>query len=162
PDIATLRRKVQAGETLTPEERQTLQKAQQAQQAQQKKRREEYLKDHTPVSSTGNIALPDLGTGMYKGEQGGLYPGGVNTIPPAHLAAGVKLAKQIKPLDLEGNPSPDGKVVLLSIGFSNPNMEFPAFQKLVAAEPGINPKLMLVNGCVGGGSSGVTPNTQCT
>ena len=116
PDLGAIRRKVQAGETLTPEERQTLQQAQQTQQAQQKKRREEYLKDHTPVASTGNIALPDLGTGMYKGEQGGLYPGGANAIPPAHLAAGVKLAKQIQPLDVDGNPSPDGKIVLLDRG----------------------------------------------
>ncbi len=73
---------------------------------------------------------------MYKGEQGGLYPGGTNTIPPAHLAAGVKLAKQIQPLDLDGNPSPDGKIVLLAIGFSNPNMEFPAFQKARRRRPG--------------------------
>src|SRR5437879_4630651 len=96
PDLAAIRRKVQAGETVTQEERRTLMEAN---QAQQKKRREEYLKDHKPVSSTGNIALPDLGTGMYKGEQGGLYPGGSNTTPPAHLAAGVKLARQIQPLD---------------------------------------------------------------
>ncbi|HEY3837835.1 MAG TPA: hypothetical protein VGL72_14740, partial [Bryobacteraceae bacterium] len=114
PDLAAIRRKVQAGESLTPEERQTLQ---QANQAAQKKRREEYLKDHTPVSSTGNIALPDLGPGMYKGEQGGLYPGGTNTIPREHLAAGLKLAKQIQPLDLDGNLSPDGKIVMLAIGF---------------------------------------------
>jgi hypothetical protein len=159
PDLGAIRRKVAAGETLTPEERQTLQ---QANSAAQKKRREEYLKDHTPVSSTGNIALPDLGTGMYRGEQGGLYPGGSNTIPPAHLAAGVKLAKEIKPLDQDGNPSPDGKIVLAAIGFSNPNMEFPAFQKLVSAEPGINPKLMLVNGCVGGRSSEVIADPQST
>src|SRR5450432_3974356 len=77
PDLGAIRRKVAAGETLTPEERQSLQKAN---AAAQKKRREEYLKDHTPVASTGNVALTDLGTGLYKGEQGGLYPGGVNTI----------------------------------------------------------------------------------
>jgi hypothetical protein len=158
PNMDAIRQKVQAGETLTPEEQQALQKFKGAQQAQQKKRREEYLKDHTPVSSTGNIALPDLGTGMYKGEQGGLYPGGTNTIPPAHLAAGVKLAKRIQPLDADGNPSPDGKIVMVAIGFSNPNMEFPVFQKLAAAEPGLNPKLMLVNACVGGRSSEVIAN----
>jgi len=157
-DMDAIRRKVQAGETLTPEEQQKLQQMKAAQQAQQKKRREDYLKDHTPVSSTGNIALPDLGTGMYKGEQGGLYPGGTNTIPQAHLAAGVKIAKQIQPLDLDGNPSPDGKIVLLAIGFSNPNMEFPAFQRLAAGDTSLNPKLMLVNGCVGGRSSEVIAN----
>jgi hypothetical protein len=157
PDLGAIRRKVAAGDTLTQEERQTLQ---QANSASQKKRREEYLKDHTPVASTGNIALPDLGTGMYKGEQGGLYPGGTNTIPPAHLAAGLKLAKQITPLDLDGNPSPDGKIVVLAIGFSNPNMEFPVLQKLAAADSGLNPKLMLVNGCVGGRESKVIANPE--
>jgi hypothetical protein len=160
PEIVEIRRKVQAGETLTPEERQKLQQFQQGQQAAQKKRREEYLKDHTPVPSTGNIALPDLGTGMYKGEQGGLYPGGANTAPPEHLAAGVRLAKQVQPLDLDGNPSPNGKVVLLSVGFSNPNMEFPVFQKLTAGEPRLNPKLLLVNGCVGGRESKVIANPE--
>jgi hypothetical protein len=158
PDMDAIRSKVQAGQPLTPEEQHALQQFKAKQQDQQKKRREEYLKDHTPVSSTGNIALPDLGTGMYKGEQGGLYPGGTNTIPPAHLAAGLKLAKQIQPLDADGNPSPNGKIVLLAIGFSNPNMEFPAFQKVAAADAGLNPKLMLVNGCVGGRSSEVIAN----
>ncbi len=157
PDLAEIRRKVQAGEEITPQERQALQ---QANQAGQKKRREEYLKDHTPVSSTGNIALPDLGAGMYKGEQGGLYPGGSNTVPPAHLAAGLKLARQIKPLDLDGNPSPDGKIVLVSIGFSNPNMEFPVFKKLALADSSLNPKLLLVNGCVGGRESKVIADPE--
>lgn len=153
PDINAIRAKVQAGEPLTPEEKTALQKFQANQKAAQQKKRDDYLKDHKPVSSTGNIALPDLGTGMYKGEQGGLYPGGTNTIPPAHLAAGLKIAKQVQPLDADGNPSPDGKIVLLAIGFSNPNMEFPAFQKMAAADSALNPKLMLVNGCVGGRSS---------
>jgi hypothetical protein len=157
PDLASIRRKVQSGEKLTPEEQRTLQ---QASTAAQKKRREDYLKDHKPVASTGNIALPDLGTGAYKGEQGGLYPGGSNTIPAAHLAAGLKLSKQIVPLDADGNPSADGKIVLLAIGFSNPNMEFPAFQRLAAAEAGLNPKLLLVNGCVGGQASSVIANPQ--
>ncbi len=156
PDMNAIRQKVQSGQQLTPEEQQALQKmkaSNTSKAAQQKKRRDEYLKDHTPVSSTGNIALPDLGTGMYKGEQGGLYPGGSNTIPQAHLAAGLKVAKTIQPLDKDGHPSPDGKIVMLSIGFSNPNMEFPVFQKMAAEEPNLNPKLMLVNGCVGGRSS---------
>jgi hypothetical protein len=157
PDLASIRRKVQAGETLTPEEKRTLQDAQ---AAQQKKRREEYLRNHKPVASTGNIALPDLGKQTYKGEQGGLYPGGSNTIPPEHLAAGMRLASKIGPLDREGRPSLDGKIVIVSIGFSNPNMEFPAFQRLAAADPTLNPKLKLINACVGGRSSEVIANPE--
>src|ERR1700742_4961611 len=56
---------------LTPEERAH-------QQANGKINRQEWMAAHPSRESTGLIPLPDLGTGMYKGEQGGLYPGGAN------------------------------------------------------------------------------------
>ena len=152
PNPAEIRRKVQAGEQITPEERQLLQRAN---KQQSDKRRADWLKDHTPQSSFGLTALPDLGTGTYKGEQGGLYLGGSNTAPPDHLLAGVKLARSIEPLDVDGRKAPGGKIVLLSVGFSNPNMEFPVFQKHAAQDPGINPHLVTINGCVGGQASNV-------
>src|ERR1700734_1086414 len=99
PDMNAIRQKVMDGQPLSPEEKAAMQQQKAKQQAAAKKKHDDYMKDHTPVSSTGAIALPDLGTGMYKGEQGGLYPGGTNTIPAAHLAAGLKLAKQVQPLD---------------------------------------------------------------
>ena len=80
----------------------------------------------------GLIPLSDLGTGKYKGEEGGLYAGGKNDPPRAHVDAGVKAAREITPLDADGKRAPDGKIVLLSIGFSNPSIEFPGFQKRVA------------------------------
>src|SRR5712691_5914206 len=107
------------------------------------------MKEHPPQSSIGLIPLTDLGTGKYKGEEGGLYPGGNNTAPEAHMAAGVRLARQIASLDAEGTKSADAKIVLLSIGFSNPSIEFPAFQKRVAEAPAISPRLVTVNVCVG-------------
>lgn len=54
----------------------------------QAKRREQYAKEHPPRESTGMIPLPDLGAGTYKAEGGGLYPGGENVPPSAHLKAG--------------------------------------------------------------------------
>ncbi len=45
-----------------------------------------YAKEHPPRDSVGLIPLTDLGTGNYLGEQGGLYLGGVNTPPTAHIA----------------------------------------------------------------------------
>src|SRR4051794_3723273 len=60
--------------SLTPEEREHL-------QANGKVNREEWMAAHPSRESTGLVPLPELGTGMYKGEQGGLYPGGVNTAP---------------------------------------------------------------------------------
>ena len=118
-------------------------------------RRAQYMKEHPPQPSLGIAALTDLGTGKYKGEEGGLYPGGKNSAPPQHLDAGVKLARGIAPLNGDGQPSPDGKIVLLSIGFSNPSIEFPVFQKRVAGDPSINPHLVTVNGCVGSQAAAV-------
>src|SRR5215212_4329503 len=74
-----------------------------------KRQNEEFAREHPPRDSTGMIPLPDLGKGTYKGEQGGLYPGGANVPPAAHLKAGVKIAKSVRPLDPEGRPSNDGK-----------------------------------------------------
>jgi hypothetical protein len=45
----------------------------------------------------GQIALPDLGAGSYLGQQGGLYPGGSNTIPANHLAVGMTAADRVQP-----------------------------------------------------------------
>jgi hypothetical protein len=154
-DPAVIRRKVQNGEPLTPEEQAFLKQRQAAagqngagpkgNAEQLAKRRAEYMKQNPPRASVGLIPLIDLGTGSYKGQEGGLYAGGNNTPPRQHLQAGEKLAASIKPVN--------GKIVLLSIGFSNPSIEFPAFQKRVAADPDVNPHLVTVNGCVGSQSA---------
>lgn len=124
------------------------------------KRRERYVKAHPPHESTGMIPLPDLGTRTYQGEPGGLYHGGANVPPPAHLKAGLKIAHEIVPLDAKGRKSPDGKIVFLSIGMSNTTMEFQAFQKLAAAEAGLNPQLVIVDGAQGGQVASITANPQ--
>ncbi len=152
-DPNVIRQKVQNGETLTPAEQQYLQERRSAGgqkgNADQAKRREQYLKEHPPQSSIGLIPLIDLGAGTYKDHEGGLYAGGKNSPPQPHLATGVKIASTIVPLNAKGSPSPDGKIVLMSIGFSNPSIEFPAFQKRVAQDSEVNPHLVTVNGCVG-------------
>ncbi len=109
-----------------------------------------------PRESTGLVPLPDLGKGSYQGFEGGLYPGGANTPPPAHLKAGLALAKSIVPLDEEGRASAAGKIVLLSIGMSNTTQEFSAFQKLAAADRSLNPKLVIVDGAQGGQTAQIT------
>lgn len=111
-----------------------------------------------PVS--GLVPLPDLGKGNYKGEQGGLYPGGENSPPPAHLKAGLEAARRILPLDQEGRQSGDGKIVLVSIGMSNTTQEFRAFQKLAAADPELNPQLVIVDGAQGGQAADTTANSN--
>ncbi len=86
----------------------------------------------------------------YKGFQGGLYPDGRNERPSAHTAAGTALAKKIEPLDKEGTPGADGKVVLLTIGMSNTNQASSGFLRMAKNETGLNPKLVIINGALGG------------
>jgi hypothetical protein len=136
-------------EQFTPEERSHM-------QANRNVNREEWIKGHPARESTGLIALPDLGKGTYQGEQGGLYPGGENSPPPAHLKAGLKLARSIVPRDGEGRESKDGKIVLISIGMSNTTMKFQTFQKLAAGDSGLNKQLVLVDGAQSGQVAWVT------
>src|SRR5262249_52426167 len=74
--------------------------------------------------------LTEMGKGEYKGSPGGLYPDGVNERPAAHEKAGLALAQQVQPLDEDGKPAKDGKIVLLSVGMSNTTQEFSMFQQL--------------------------------
>ncbi len=96
------------------------------------------------------VPLTDLGTGKYEGFEGGLYPDGSNTRPASHEAAGLALAKQIQPLDAEGKPSAEGKIVLLGLGFSNTVQAFNGFMDVAKKDTTLNPHLILVNGAVGG------------
>ena len=129
-------------------------------QANSKVDRKQWAKDHPPRESTGMIALPDLGKGTYKREQGGLYPGGVNTPPPAHQTAGLALARKLVPLDADGRPSPSGKIVLISIGMSNTTMKFQVFQKIAAEDRGLNPNVVIVDGAQGAQTGWVTSNPK--
>jgi hypothetical protein len=141
------------GETVTADE-QAFAQSVMARRNQQSaaERNSAYAKEHPPHEFTGVASLPDLGTGSYKGEQGGLYPGGTNVPPAAHLNAGLALARKIAPID--------GKIVLLSIGMSNTTQEFQTFQKLAAADAGLNPKLVIVDGAQGGQTAAVTAQPQ--
>jgi len=116
-------------------------------------------------TSEGWTPINDLGTGLYQGLfQGGLYPGGSNTMPPAHLAAGLAAAQRMVPRDTFGNPDPvNGKVVLVSLGMSNTTGEFciqgsgivgcwaESFMGQAAADPDVNHStLAIINGARSG------------
>ena len=101
-------------------------------------------------TSVGLTALTDLGTSIYQGEAGGLYGGGVNNIPPAHLDAGLALARGIEPVDAGGRASATGRYALVSIGMSNTTQEFRAFMPLAAGDPDRDPALAIVDGAQGG------------
>jgi hypothetical protein len=100
--------------------------------------------------------LTELGAGEYQGFPGGLYTEGRNDRPAAHEAAGLALAKHVKPLDRDGNPSPDGKIVLLSVGMSNTAQASQGFQRLLTGERDVNPHVVFVNGSQGGMTAAAT------
>jgi hypothetical protein len=88
----------------------------------------------------------------YKGEDGGLYGGGKNEPPPALREAARKEAERIVPLDAEGKPARDGRVVLVSISMSNATQEFSFFKTLADADPDKSPTLTIVD-CAQGGQA---------
>lgn len=100
-------------------------------------------------TSVGTAPLSDL-RGLYKGEPGGLYPGGSNAVSSSHLAEGLTIARAIRPLDPDGIASPDGRLVFISIGMSNTTQEFSAFTSLASADPARNRRLVIVDGAQNG------------
>ncbi len=99
------------------------------------------------------VPLCDMSaTDRYKGEDGGLYGGGKNAPPDAHRkAAEAELAK-IQPLDADGKPAKDGKIVFVSISMSNATQEFSFFKRLADADPEKAPSLTIVD-CAQGGQA---------
>jgi hypothetical protein len=150
--LQEIRAKKQRGEVLTLEERDYGESTIEFQnQSNSAKRFADWAREHPARESTGLVPLPDLGKGMYKGEQGGLYPDGENTPPPAHLKAGMALAKAIVPLDANGQPSATGKIVLITIGMSNTTQESRSFILMVrkSHRNELNPQVALIDGAEG-------------
>lgn len=103
-------------------------------------------------NTTGLVPITDLGTNTYQGFKGGLYFGS-NTKPVKHSNNLNKAISNISPLNSNGITDPsNGKIVLLSIGASNPKTEFDVFIDMADTLEIINPFLTIVNGCQGGKS----------
>ena len=101
-------------------------------------------------TSTGLIPLTDLGAGVYRGQQGGLYPGGSNSPPAEYAALGAARAGEVRPLNARGEPDPLGRIGLLSIGMSNATQEFSAFKREADSDPAKSPAVVIVDGAQGG------------
>ena len=102
-------------------------------------------------AATGLVPLSDMGKDdRYKGQDGGLYGEGRNEPPAAHAAAARRELARIQPLDAEGKPARDGKIVLLSTGMSNTRMAFSAFRELASKDASRSPHLAVVEGAFGG------------
>lgn len=94
--------------------------------------------------------LSELGREKYQGFEGGFYPEGSNERPKEHEAAGLKLSKQVQPLNAQGQPDSSGRIVLLSIGMSNTSQSSDGFQRAIREASGLNSRVLFVNGAQGG------------
>jgi lysophospholipase L1-like esterase len=104
-----------------------------------------------PAPPQNLVPLTDL-TGKYQDQDGGLYGGGKNE-PAAELAVRARQAvAQIRPLNTEGKPAADGKIVMVSLGMSNTTMEFSAFKRLADADTRKASNLVIVD-CAQGGKT---------
>jgi len=115
-----------------------------------------------PPIDTVRIPLTDLLARTYYGNPGGLYPGGLNQAPADHDSAARALRNKIQPLDVNGDESPFGKYVLISIGMSNTTQEWCSqssgppcarwtFMGKAATDPSVNHyTLVIVNGAADG------------
>ena len=100
------------------------------------------------------IPINDLGTKSYLGaEEGGLYANGSNVDDAGHDAYGQSAAAAIVPLDSNGNYSPTGKYVFISVGLSMAQQPFGEFVNLVNTDPSKNPSLVIVDGATGGATA---------
>lgn len=108
--------------------------------------------DGKPVSPDTKSLKPltELGREKYQGFEGGFYPDGHNERPKDHEAAGLKLAKQVQPLNAQGQPESNGKIVLLSVGMSNTSQSSDGFQRAIRDASDLNPRVQFVNGAQGG------------
>ncbi|HRG82713.1 MAG TPA: hypothetical protein PLO99_09370 [Chitinophagaceae bacterium] len=102
------------------------------------------------INQQNLVPITDLGTGYYRGYQGGLYPGGQNQRSGAHLSQTLSQAAQIQTLNSNGQPAANGKVVLIGVGASNPRTEFEAFKQQSQASGLLKSGTLIINTCIGG------------
>ena len=124
--------------------------------------------------------LTDFQSGqLYLGAFAGTLYENSNSVPSDHAADGLNFVNQIQPLDAQGHPSPNGKIVVIGIGMSNWTIEWcslnrsnctsQSFLVQAAQNPQVNhTTLVLVNCAKGGQSADKWVNnsfgnyTQCT
>src|SRR5262249_35446043 len=114
----------------------------------------QLLEERKEQKSIGYKPLTEMSAAdKHFGEEGGLYGGGKNEPLAAHQQAAQKALKQITPLDTEGKPSKDGKIVFVCLGMSNTGGVFYRFQEKVDKDPAKPAHLILVNCCWSAGAS---------
>lgn len=105
------------------------------------------------------VPLIDMQGYKYLGAYaGGLYPDGQNEMPAAHYEAGLERARSIEPLNAQGQPDPNGKIIFTSIGMSTTSSVFcgvadpndsckeGSLMSQVAGDNQINGRLIFIDG----------------
>src|SRR6516162_8462968 len=153
--VKELYEKSKRGDKLTPEEQKYLDRA--IQELKGKDKKPEPVKPaqgdekRKEQPSTGLKPLTEMTPDdRYKGEDGGLYGGGKNEPPEIHQRAAKEALKKITPLDAQGKPAKDGKIVFISLGMSNTFGAFAMFKEVADRDPQKAPDVLLVNCAVGG------------
>lgn len=147
-----LMRRSRAGETLTREEQQYLQRAREARRNAQRPGRERPG-SLEPRETTGLVPLLEMtADDRYEGEDGGLYGGGQNEPPDAHRQAALAAIEEIVPRNPAGEPDDNGRIVFVSISMSNATQEFSRFKRLADADPDKSSRLTIVD-CAQGGQA---------
>lgn len=104
-----------------------------------------------PRASIGLKPLTEMTVNdKYKGEDGGLYGGGKNDPPEAHLKAARATTIMVEPRDAHGKRANGGTIALVSISMSNATQEFSLFKQLADTDPKKSPYVTIVDGAQGG------------
>lgn len=82
--------------------------------------------------------LPEIGTGEFMGEQGGLYPNGQNEPPIAYL-------QQLENVDCSNG---NGQVIIVGLGMSMMQNALSGWENYLNL-PEVNDNLVLINGAIG-------------
>ncbi len=99
--------------------------------------------------STGKIPIVDLLSDFYNGRQGGLYPGGFNTMPAAHADSGIAIAGNLLPINFDGDiDTVYGKMVMLGLGSSSAGRSFNKMLSQYEDNGYGDSCFRIVNGCI--------------
>ena len=143
----------QKGEKLTADEEAYIRKAMAARQEGGRPGEGPRPAAPTPRDKTGMKPLSDMtAEDRYQGEDGGLYGEGRNSPPEAHERAARAELTRIQPLNADGQPAANGRIVFVSISMSNATQEFSRFKQLADADPKKSDKLTIVD-CAQGGQA---------
>ena len=143
-------RKKQRGEKLSADDEAYLNRALEARRKRQGGRDNRQM---PPGEKTGLKPLSEMSADdRYQGEDGGLYGGGQNQPPEKHREAAKRQLAKIQPLNKQGMPADEGRIVQVSISMSNATQEFSRFKQIADADPEKSARLTIVD-CAQGGQA---------